>query len=327
MLNNKHRLFLAPMSGITDTSFRLLMRGLGVDIVISELLSAESIVNSHKRTLSMLNIDKKESPIGIQLFGSDPNVIRNAAIICKDYGAEFIDINMGCPKRKINKKKSGAALLKDPQYLKDFLTIINENLTLPLSIKIRTGWDTKNADEIIQIAHETGVSFVSIHGRTQSQGYDGKSDWDYINKIASISNIPIIGNGDILYANEATNILKNTSCHGIMIGRGALLNPLIFLEINQLLNNKKIDINLIDIIKKYYEIVLQKIDIKVQGIKLAKIYFWFSLRYENAETFKKDIFTLKDSPQKIIEYTLNHFNSNLPLTQQTSPNFLMGGHG
>lgn len=329
--NSNNQLYLAPMSGITDKSFRLLMRELGADVVISELLSAESITTSHSKTMLMLKVLEEERPVGIQLFGGDPEKMHQAAKIAIDAGADFIDINLGCPMPKVVKKRSGSALLQDPVYLQEFLSIINSDLKKPMTVKIRTGWsnDNRNAELNILAAQKAGASLVSIHGRTREQGYEGRADWEYIKVLSQTSTMPIIGNGDITNAQFAHQLIKNNYSQNLMIGRGCLINPCIFLEIKKLLGQSIEIPRLIDIVERYIEITEKNVDYGYRNIKRAKIFHWFSLPFADTEEFKNNIFDLKHDYKALLQFTRNYFahKADIPPSHFNTEGFLMGGHG
>jgi nifR3 family TIM-barrel protein len=221
---------LAPMAGITNAPFRTLMRELGAGVVISELISATGIEYSGKKTIELCETFENERPVGLQIFGEDPDHLVRAAKFVQAKGADFVDINLGCPVPKVVKKGGGAAMMRDPEKLCHTLTQVKQAIDIPLTIKIRTGWDacSINALECVQAAHEAKVTWVAIHGRTRAQGYEGHADWDLIAKIKEASPLPIIGNGDITTAEQAMHRYKTSGCDGIMIGRGIFGNPWLF---------------------------------------------------------------------------------------------------
>lgn len=225
-------LILAPMASICNAPFRLLMQDLGASASVSELISAHGVNYNNLHTLNMLRIDQKEKNVGIQLFGEDAQSLARAALVAESFGADFIDLNLGCPVKKVVTKGAGSALLKDPEGLAKILKEIKKCLKIPLSIKIRTGWDADqiNADEIMQVAKGEGVSFVAIHGRTRAQQYTGAANWDYIEELAQKNILPLIGNGDLHSASKIRMRMQSTHCNGLMIARGALRNPFVFLE-------------------------------------------------------------------------------------------------
>jgi len=237
----KNPFILAPMAGICDLPFRMLCKEMGAGIVISEFISAHGLLRGGPKFKKYLSISEKEKPMAIQLFGHDKDIIAEAAKIVQDVGVDFIDINLGCPVPKVTKKGGGSAWLCYPVELAKMLKTVKDAIEIPLTIKIRTGWDeqSKNALEICKIAENEGISWVAIHGRTRAQGYSGTANWDFIYEIAEQVKIPIIGNGDITNHNEAVNYLNSGPVKGVMIGRAALKNPWIFGDAFKLWNECK----------------------------------------------------------------------------------------
>ena len=220
------------MSGISTPPFRLLMEELGAGGSVSELVSAHGINHGNRRTQQMLIIHPREKNTGIQLFGEDADSLAQAAKIAEQYGPKFIDINMGCPVKKVVKRGAGSALLKDTAKLGHFFATIKKSISIPLSIKIRTGWDesSRNAAEVISIAFNEGVEFVAVHGRTRAQQYKGSADWDYLEHLAIDAPLPIIGNGDLHTKKNVRERYRATRLDALMLGRGPLRNPFLFLE-------------------------------------------------------------------------------------------------
>jgi tRNA-dihydrouridine synthase B len=228
----KNPFVLAPMAGITDMPFRRLMARMGAGVVISEFVSSHAIVHGGPRVGKYLSYHEDERPVGIQIFGGEEEILIKAAKIIQDKGLDFVDLNLGCPVPKVTKKGGGSAWLCHPVDLGKLLGQIRKEISIPFTIKIRTGWDASsiNVFEIVRIAELEGIDAVSIHGRTRAQGYSGLADWDIISQVAQQSKIPIIGNGDIVSGPLAVARLQTSGCKGVMIGRGALKNPWIFLE-------------------------------------------------------------------------------------------------
>ena len=225
--------WLAPMAGITDICFRQLMDEMGAGVLVSELVSAKGLLYNSGKTHKMIEVHpKSKSLVGIQLFGESEDDIINAAHHVKEAGASFIDINLGCPVKKVVKKGCGAALMRDPAYLETFLTKIKRGIELPLTVKMRTGWshDELTIHECVRAAKNSGCEWVAIHGRTRAQGYEGKADWDLIAEVKQRAQIPIVGNGDIRTVDQAQKLLSDSGVDAVMIGRGALRNPWIFKE-------------------------------------------------------------------------------------------------
>ncbi len=221
-------LALAPMSGITDSAFRRAIKELGgCGLLVTELISSEALIRRHPKTLAMLQFTPEERPLGIQIFGSDPEKMALAARIAEDTGADFVDINIGCPARKVVQTGAGAHLLRDPAAMGRILHGVFHAIHIPMTVKIRSGWDltTVNALETAAIAAEAGAAAVTLHARTRSCGYSGTADWDLITELRSSLQIPVIGNGDVRQPEDAVRMFRQTGCQGVMIGRGVLSNP------------------------------------------------------------------------------------------------------
>ena len=225
--------WLAPMAGITDVCFRQLMDEMQAGVLISELVSSKGLFFNSEKTRKMMRIHKSPGTlVGIQLFGDSAEDIVKAVSVVEEAGADFVDINMGCPVKKVVKKGCGAALMRDPFHLENFLSTIKKGIRLPLTVKMRTGWneDELTIHECVEAAYQSGCEWVAIHGRTRAQGYEGKADWDLIAEVKQRAKLPIIGNGDIRSADRAKQRLDKTGVDAVMIGRGALRNPWIFQE-------------------------------------------------------------------------------------------------
>jgi tRNA-dihydrouridine synthase B len=220
-------LILAPMSGITDYPFRRLAKEMGCALVFTEMVSAEGLLHKGE---SLLKLGKEEHPISAQLYSSNPDVLANAAQMAGAMGADAIDINMGCPVQQVVETGAGVALMQSPEKVGRILTEVRKRLRIPLTIKIRSGWDREhvNAIEISKIAEGCGVDAITLHPRTKVQGFAGRADWDLIGEVKKAIRIPVIGNGDVTTPFLAKRMMEETGCDGVMIGRGALGNPWIF---------------------------------------------------------------------------------------------------
>ena len=235
-------LALGPMAGVTDLPFRLLCKEMGCNMLYTEMVSAKAILYKNKNTKELLNIDKNEHPVGVQLFGSDPDIMAQIAAQVEEGEYDFIDINMGCPVPKIVNNGEGSALLKQPKLVEEILTKMVKAVNKPVTVKIRKGFEngTIYAVEIAKIAESCGVSAIAVHGRTREQYYSGKADWDVIKDVKKAVKIPVIGNGDIFSAEDAKAMKEYTGCDGLMVARGARGNPWIFREIKEYLENGKV---------------------------------------------------------------------------------------
>lgn len=226
----RDKLILAPMAGVCDQPFRLLCKEQGCDILYSEMVSAKAIYYKNKNTKPLLAMDEREKPFGLQLFGSDPVIMAEMAKKIEGNGYSFIDINMGCPVPKVVNNGEGSALMKDPLLVGRIVETVANAISIPLTIKIRSGFDPEhiNAPEIAHIAQESGAAAVAVHGRTRQQYYQGHADWEVIARVKQVCNIPVIGNGDINTPKDIIDMRNQTDCDGFMIGRGARGNPWIF---------------------------------------------------------------------------------------------------
>ena len=229
----ENNLILAPMAGVCDLPFRLLCKEQGAALVCMEMVSAKGIFYNNKNTKSMLEIDEREKPVSLQLFGSDPDIISEMAKKIEDLPFDILDINMGCPMPKIVNNGDGSALMKNPKLAGEIIEKTVKAISKPVTIKIRKGFDDEhiNAVEMARVAQESGAAAVAVHGRTREQYYMGKADWDIIAQVKQAVNIPVIGNGDILCAEDVIKMGEQTHCDGFMIGRGAQGNPWIFSSI------------------------------------------------------------------------------------------------
>ena len=231
----KNGIVLAPMAGISNPTFIKIAQDLGVGLAFTELISSEAIIRNNAKTLEMLKgLDEITIPVGVQLFGSNPDTMAEAAkIITELYPNVFIDINMGCPVPKIAiKSGGGSALLKNPELIREIVTKVVAAVDVPVTVKIRSGWDSEhiNAVEVAKIIEESGAKALSIHARTRAQGYSGKADWNIIKEVVKNVSIPVIGNGDVQSCYDAKKMLDDTKCSAVMIGRALMGNPWLIKE-------------------------------------------------------------------------------------------------
>ncbi len=236
-----HPVILAPMAGVCDLPFRILAKSMGCALVVAEMVSDKGLIYKNKHTYEMLTIDETERPVSLQIFGSDPVCMAQAARIVEQAGADIIDINMGCPTPKIVKNGEGAALMTRPDLAYRIIAAVVENVRVPVTVKIRKGWDESsvNAPVIARLAEQAGASAIAVHGRTREQFYSGVADLDIIKEVKSRVTIPVIGNGDICTPEDACRMMAVTGCDGVMIGRAAQGNPWIFAQINHFLDTGK----------------------------------------------------------------------------------------
>ena len=290
-------LFLAPMAGVTDHPFRTICKRFGAGLVYTEFVSADGIIRENEKTLNMIKFTNEERPIGVQIFGDNPEVVsKSAKYIYKTFEPDLIDINYGCPVPKVTKKGAGSAALKDLCIMKDITQAVVESVPeIPVTVKMRAGW---NSDNIVStkagiLLEEVGIKAIALHGRTTSQLFKGKANWDYIKDLKESVNIPVIGNGDVENYSDYCKIKDYTNCDAIMIGRGALGNPWVFSNIL----NKKDDINFK---KNNLELVvstcIDHINLLIKdkseqvSVNLSKKHLsWYLKDFNNAAVYRKEI--------------------------------------
>jgi nifR3 family TIM-barrel protein len=233
-------LALAPMAGVTSHPFRLLAKEQGCKLLYSEMISAKGLVYANNRNRSLLYYTEEERPIGLQLFGSEPAILARAAEKLERLGVDFIDLNFGCPVRKVTRNAEGGALLRQPALCSAIFNAVIGAVSCPVTVKLRKGWDEKSytLPEIAVRAEEAGISAITVHGRTVEQGYSGKADWDSIKEVKKLVSIPVIGNGDVDSSQAAAALIDYSGCDGIMVGRAARGNPWIFREIMAMLEGR-----------------------------------------------------------------------------------------
>ena len=240
----ENQLVLAPMAGITNEAFRGICKEMGAGLVVCEMISDKALSFNNAKTIKMTHVNSNEHPMSMQIFGADEETLVYAAKwITENTDADIIDINMGCPVNKVAKKAgAGSSLLKNPQRVYEITKAVVEATHLPVTVKIRIGWDENNinAVKIAKMIERAGASAIAVHGRTRAQMYSGKANLDVIKEVVESVNIPVIGNGDVVDGPTALHMLEYTGCKAVMVGRGCLGNPWVFKEINHYLDNKEI---------------------------------------------------------------------------------------
>ncbi len=291
----ENKTILAPLAGITNLPFRLLAKEAGCALVCSEMVSAHGLVNRSGRTEQMLDSRPEEKPLSVQIFGSDPAVMAEAARLVQSSGADIIDINFGCSVRKILKTGSGAALMRSPDTAQAVIGAVRKAVEIPLTIKLRTGWDStgNQAFEISKIAESCGVDAIAIHPRTATQGFSGNADWRIIKELKKRVSVPVIGNGDIFSADDALAMLAQTGCDAIMIGRMAIGNPWIFSHVRARIRGQAEPVTGLD---HRFEIMRRYVrkSVKYSGEEIAcrmmrSRLCWFAKGLRNSSQFRKSI--------------------------------------
>ena len=294
MLENN--VILAPMAGVTDLPYRVLCREQGCGLVCMEMVSAKAVLYNNRNTKELLQVDERERPVSLQLFGSDPHILSDIAARLEEGPYDIFDINMGCPVPKIVKNGEGSALMKDPALVEEILSAMVKAVKKPVTVKIRKGFDDSsiNAVEIAKIAEACGVAAVAVHGRTREQFYSGKADWDIIRRVKEAVRIPVIGNGDVFTAEDAKRLVDTTGCDGIMVARGAKGNPWIFREITEYLDTgRKPERPSVDELKEMilrHGRMMLKFKGELAGMReMRKHVSWYTAGYPNSAALRNDI--------------------------------------
>ncbi|MDE7384353.1 MAG: tRNA dihydrouridine synthase DusB [Anaeroplasmataceae bacterium] len=311
-----NRLVLAPMAGITNEAFRVICKEMGCGLVVAEMVSDKAIGFQNERTLKMTKVNSIEHPISMQIFGGDVESLVQAAKYIDTYSdADIIDVNMGCPVNKVAKKShAGAALLTDPNLVFEIVSNVVENVSKPVTVKIRIGWDMDsiNAVEVAKKIEAAGASAITVHGRTRSQFYSGKADLDWIKKVKEAVSIPVIGNGDIVDIDSAKHMLEYTGVDAIAVGRGALGNPFIFRELSKyfqegVIVEKPSNQEILDTIKKHHKLLLDLKGEKLALLEMRGHVAWY-LKGKPGSAKIKDLCNKQTSFSEVLTILENYFN-------------------
>ncbi|MBK1809602.1 tRNA dihydrouridine synthase DusB [Clostridium sp. YIM B02505] len=315
----ENSVFLAPMAGVTDISFRGLCKKMGCSLVYTEMVSSKALYYGSDNTEQLLRVSEEEKPVAVQIFGNDPEVMaeiteryfNNNDDIC------IVDINMGCPAPKIVKNGEGSALMKNPSLAYDIVKAVKSVSNKPVTVKFRKGFDKDdiNAVYFAKTIESAGADAIAVHGRTREQMYEGKADWDIIRQVKQSVNIPVIGNGDIVTADDAKNMISMTNCDGIMIARGSMGNPWIFKQITDMMNGIEVleptPSEKIDMCLEHYDLAL-KYDGERKALReMRKHIAWYIKGLKNC-TEIKNIINTEDDVNSVIrilrEYKINLIN-------------------
>ncbi|OGC80859.1 MAG: tRNA dihydrouridine synthase DusB [candidate division Zixibacteria bacterium RBG_16_43_9] len=321
-LNLSGRVILAPMAGVTDSSFRILARSFGACLTYTEMISSDGLIRQNTNSLRLLYFKEEERPIGIQLYGSDPEKLASAAKIVERLKPDLIDLNFACPVKKVTKKNGGAAVLKDLGLLKKIVSSVTKSVSLPVTLKIRSGWDSENivALEVAKIAEDCGVSAITIHPRTGKSMFRGKANWDIIGEVKSKVNLTILGSGDIFSPQNVKEMIDSTGCDGVMVGRGALGNLWIFQRSNYYLESDTLlpDPSAEEIVS----LALRHLQLSIADrgeywgiMRMRKHLLWYIKKLPGNQELRKNILSTEkfEDLKRAFEYYLF---SNTPLSER-----------
>lgn len=307
----KNNLILAPMAGVTDLPFRLIVEKFNPGLVCTEMVSSKALFYGDEKTKQLLKTDGEKRPISMQIFGSDIESMAFAAKYVSEF-ADIVDINMGCPAPKVVKNGDGSKLLLDLNKAQEIIKAVVSNSKVPVTLKFRKGWDKEHivACELAKIAEKNGISAITIHGRTRDEFYSGKADWDIIKKVKQSVNIPVIGNGDVIDEESAKHMLEYTGVDGIMIGRGAMGNPWIFAQIEYYLRTgdklpRPTNQEKYEILKEHIELDIREKGESVALNEMRKHISWYTKNMKDSSTFRNEINHIDNKDElmrKIEEY-------------------------
>ena len=294
------------MAGVTDAPFRRICRRFGAGMTTSEMTTADTSLWQTAKSRLRLDLDLDAEPVAVQIAGSEPDQLANAAVACVDRGAQIIDINMGCPAKKVCKKFAGSALLQNERRVAAILTTVVNAVTVPVTLKIRTGWDLehRNAVKIARIAEDSGIQSLAVHGRTRACRYKGAAEFETIARVKEAIRIPVIANGDITTLKKSLEVLRLTNCDGLMIGRGAQGRPWIFRELGQLLNPDQhlpqLDKNELRDIMLDHLSELHRFYGELTGVRVARKHLtWYCNSLANADEFRHQVVRVESASEQI----------------------------
>jgi tRNA-dihydrouridine synthase B len=295
-----HNLILAPLAGISNHPFRRICREFGADLTFSEMISIDGLLYNNESTRRLMKVSDQEHPIGFQFFGNNPETFKKVIPQIESYNPDLIDLNFGCPVRKVVSRGAGAAILKDIDHLQKIVNIVKLSSKIPVTVKIRVGWDEKSivVKDAALAAQEAGADALTVHARTRSQGYSGKADWRYIAQVKDILKIPVIGNGDVFDGKSALEMFRSTGVDGVMLARGVLGKPWLFQQILNFLKSGSISPEptlkrRIQIIEKHYQLELNAYPQDIALSQMKKHFVWYTKGLPYVAKLRNQIYRAK----------------------------------
>ncbi len=298
---------LAPMSGVTDLPFRRLVKGMGAGLVVSEMIASQAMIRQNSKTMKMATNCAEEYPMAVQLAGCEPEIMAEAARLNEDRGAAIIDINMGCPVKKVVNGHAGSALMREEDKAVRILEAVVNAVDLPVTLKMRTGWDdnSRNAPRLARLAEDVGIKMITVHGRTRCQFYNGRADWNFIRRIKEATSLPVIANGDVLTLDDVTEILRLSGADGVMIGRGIYGKPWFLRQVIEFLRSGR---RLPDpplpeqyaTLRRHYEDMLEHYG-SVSGMRVARKHVgWYTKGLPKSAEFRAAINKIPDAEESLL---------------------------
>lgn len=308
--------FLAPMTGVSDRAFRSLVKRMGAGLVISEMIASQAMIRLTRASMRMIQ-SHGEEPMVVQLAGCEPEVMAEAAKLNEDMGAKIIDINMGCPVKKVVNGHAGSALMRDESLAARIIEATVKAVKIPVTLKMRTGWDdkTRNAPKLAKIAEDLGIQMITVHGRTRCQLYNGRSDWKFIRSVKESVKIPVIGNGDVVTVQDAKNLLEQSGADGVMIGRGAYGRPWFIRQAYDYISGGQMDADplvqqQLGIVLDHFEDILHLYGIE-GGVKIARKHLgWYSKGLKDSAEYRVHV-NQTECPIKMRELVQNFYSQRI----------------
>ena len=308
--------FLAPMTGVSDRAFRSLVKRMGAGLVVSEMIASQAMIRLTRASMRMVQAHGEE-PMVVQLAGCEPEVMAEAARLNEDLGAKIIDINMGCPVKKVVNGHAGSALMRDEKLAARIIEATVKAVKVPVTLKMRTGWDdnTRNAPKLAKIAEDLGVQMITVHGRTRCQLYNGRSDWKFIRSVKEAVKLPVIGNGDVVTVQDAKNLLEQSGADGVMIGRGAYGRPWFIKQAYDYVSGGGMSEDpsmqqQLDIVLEHFEDILQLYGIE-GGVKIARKHLgWYSKGLKDSAEYRV-LVNQTECPIKMRELVQTFYNQRI----------------
>lgn len=297
-------LFLAPMENVSDYPFRMICKHLGADVVYSEFISSEALIREAEKAFKKMTIQPEEHPIGIQIYGNRVEAMVKAAQIAEEKGPDFIDINFGCPVKKVALKGAGSGLLRDVPLMIKICAAVARSVVVPVTAKTRLGWDADSI-QIVEIARQmqdVGIEALAIHARTRAQGYKGQADWEWIRKTKQAVKIPIIGNGDVTTPQQVVQMFDETGCDAVMIGRGAIHNPWLFRDAKEFLSSSQVPppsdlAERVELLKRHYVYAVEYKGERKGVIEMRKHYAGYLRGLPNIAKYRMELMQFTSLPQ------------------------------